>query len=86
MTPRCAHLLKHFSLSKSMIMNYRNYHQPPIFDVNNLDEDHEIRIKYDRRGNPTRIRKVRRWEGCTIWLFLFAVAALAALAWHIYGK
>jgi len=59
-----------------------NYHQPPIFDLNNLDEEHEIRIEYDSRGNPTRIRKVRRYEGCTAWL-AFGIVLVFLIAWAI---
>ena len=56
--------------------DHRNY--PPIFDINNLDEDHEIRIEYDGLGNPTRIRKVRRYEGCGLWLAILALTILGA--------
>lgn len=56
-----------------------NYNHPPIFDINNLDEDHEIRIEYDNLGNPTRIRKVRRYEGCAVWLAIIALLILGGL-------
>jgi len=66
-------------------MENRNYHQPPtILDLNNLDEDHEIRMKYDRNGNLISIKKVRRFETSGIWASLFTVALLAALVWHFF--
>jgi hypothetical protein len=52
---------------------YQN--QPPNLDLNNLDEDFELRFDYDNNGNLTRIRKVRRNEGC-----LSAVSILLVLA------
>lgn len=57
-----------------------NFHHPPIFDVNNLDKDHEILIDYDGNGNPTRIRKVPRYEGCAFWLAMAAMLILLGLA------
>lgn len=68
-------------------MKNRGHHEfPPMFDLNNLDEDHEIQIERDAHGNIVRIRKVKRWEGCTFWLFVFALAALAALGWYFFHQ
>lgn len=58
----------------------RNFNQLPIFDLNTLDEEHEIRIKYDKRGNPTHIRKERHYQGCIHWLALMAALSLCGIA------
>lgn len=44
-------------------MDNQNRFQPPYFDLNNLDEDHEIVFDYDENGNLRRIRKVNRYRG-----------------------
>jgi len=66
-------------------MEPRSYHQPPMFDLNNLDDDQEIVMEYDSNGNLTRIRKVRRFEGCGIWVSVISLGILAALGWHFLG-
>lgn len=64
-------------------MNNRDLHQQqhPVFDLNTLDDQHEIRMDYDQDGNLVRIRKVRRTDGCAlVFAALFLLGILAYLA------
>lgn len=61
-------------------------YQPPIFDLNNLDEDHEIRFEYDENGNLTRIRKVNRYEGFGSFALIFIIFGLVGGIWWLLGS
>ncbi len=56
-------------------------YQPPNLDLNALSEHYEYRFDYDRKGNLTRIRKVRRNGGCLGAVSVFLV--LCAIIWMI---
>lgn len=58
-------------------MDAQNRFQPPYFDLNNLDEDHEIRFEYDSNGNLTRIRKVNRYERFTSLVVFLLIGGIA---------
>ena len=67
-------------------MAFQQYQQqqqqpPPLIDINNLDENFEIRFDYDQKGNLTRVRKQRRsGGGCAqVFLFLFLLTAGAVV-------
>jgi len=65
-------------------MTQHHYQQPPIFDLNNLDDNHEIRMDYDANGNLTRVRKVRRFEGCLVWMIILIVAIAIGIGWDLF--
>lgn len=70
-----------FHQPNKLIMNNPHYSQPPVVNLDNLDEHYEIVIDYDANGNMTRIRKVRRYEGCGLWVSLLSILVLSVLAW-----
>lgn len=50
-----------------------------VFDLNDLDQEHEIRIEYDRNGKITRIRKIRRNERANASFLLLILIILVIL-------
>jgi hypothetical protein len=66
-------------------MDAQNRFQPPYFDLNNLDEDHEIVFDYDENGNLRRIRKVNRYRGFTVSIAFFLLL-LAVGAYFLSGS
>ena len=65
-------------------MDSHNRFQPPYFDLNNLDEDHEIVFDYDENGNLRRIRKVNRYRGLAASI-VFVLILLALGAYFMSG-
>lgn len=65
-------------------MGNRTLNQPPVVDLNTLDEEFEIRMEYDSNGNLTRIRKVRRDAGCAIWMAIFFIAGVLSLGYYLF--
>jgi|GEM_PF-2062301 len=61
-------------------MANRNFNQPPNIDPSNLAENEIIIFKYDKDGNLTSIRKVRRNIGCA---FFYAVIMLGLLGYGV---
>jgi hypothetical protein len=68
-------------------MEHRYYQQQqqPLIDINNLDEDHEIRFEYDRNGNLRSVKKIRRSNGCSSIFLLAAALAFLRLAWWLFA-
>ena len=60
--------------------------QPPMIDLNNLSEEHEIRFDYNEQGNLTRIRKVRRESGCSGYAFVIILVILGRVIWMYLNK
>jgi hypothetical protein len=65
-------------------MNPHKY-QPPIIDLNNLDDNHEIRFEYDENGNLTRIRKVNRYESFSASILVVVLIGLVLGLWQFLG-
>lgn len=65
-------------------MNINQQQQPPVLDLNNLDENYEFRFDYDKQGNLTCIRKVRRNGGCLSAICIFLV--IVAVGWWMMGS
>ena len=74
---------KYADTPQNNISNSKIYHDLPQFDLSNLDEDHEILMEYDSKGNLVRVRKVRRiginFSIGTLAYILFEVLAIVVL-------
>ncbi len=76
----------HGTLHFKMFVCMNSQHQQPVFDLNNLDDQHELRFDYDRKGNLKRVRKVRRNDGRAAFLVFLVLIILGGWLWWMVSS